>query len=343
MEGQVVDLVLEGCSDYAASVEPGASVAVALDPLAGTSQPVYPLCDIAFGNAAEALRVSDSAADWAIESSSSTGPPTAVSPSASPWAFDELAVLDEAMRRCSSVEEFAAAAALHPDVLGEIGAMEFLIARCRNPATDLSRYATCASLERALATPTPTPVATTSPSPVATATPSPEPTAKRTFGTESKKKAEPTRTPRPKPRATPRPTPRSDWDRQTKATAKWFKGYVRQLYREYIPDVFDGYATYMDAYFAGVPYNRTPEERAYPLRQARILKNAAKRALKEHLAALNKYPTARCYRDAYAADRRIAKKMIAAIKYSDAAAWRRQIRASRSFVDRLPTYFADCR
>lgn len=155
-----------------------ATVVVGQDAVQPSPQPVNPICDIAFS------RVDRQAA-------SSPGPTDAAAspaPSANPEAVLEGTFLDDAIRMCSGVEDFVGGASLHPEVLGEIDPLVFLAARCTDPMADLGRYATCGSLERALATPTPT----------LDPTPSPGPTPK------------PTRTPKPakKPKQTPRPTAR---------------------------------------------------------------------------------------------------------------------------------------
>jgi predicted secreted Zn-dependent protease len=99
----------------------------------------------------------------------------------------DVAFLDDAVRSCASHEEWERAVAQHPGLLGGWEPRQFLAARCADPDAGLDRYATCDSLARALATPSPAP--TPSPTPRPTATPRP--------------------TPRPEPRVAPRvePTP----------------------------------------------------------------------------------------------------------------------------------------
>ena len=145
---------------------PGVSAQDAVEP---TTSPVYPLCDMAFADAAEAAVAAGGAP---LEPVATSPDPSAVlsdAPDAgpSPQAVMPSPILDEAIRSCSSIAEFAAAAALHPAALGDVDPLAFLLLRCADTSTDLEGYATCASLERALATSMPTA------GPVPTATPPP--------------------------------------------------------------------------------------------------------------------------------------------------------------------------
>jgi predicted secreted Zn-dependent protease len=162
-----------------------ATIVSAQDRIEPTPYPVYPLCDMAFANAAEAAVAAGGAP---LEPAASPPVPSAVTSSApkvgpNPQAVMASPFLDEAIRTCSGIEEFAAAAALHPAALGDTDPLAFLLVRCADPSTDLERYATCASLERTLATPVPT------------AAPTPTATPAATTGGTAKDK----------PRATPKP------------------------------------------------------------------------------------------------------------------------------------------
>jgi hypothetical protein len=143
-----------------------AAVVSAQDAVEPTPHPVYPLCDAAFSAAAKE-----------VAATPGPSPTLEPAPSASPRSVLELPILDNALRTCSSLEEFLAGAALYPEVLGETDALVFAAARCGDAAAGLAQYATCASLVRALATPepTPTPVVTPSPEP----TPGPTLTPRR--------------------------------------------------------------------------------------------------------------------------------------------------------------------
>jgi hypothetical protein len=145
-----------------------AAVVSAQDAVEPTPHPVYPLCDAAFSRAA-------------IGVSASPGPSPALepalepAPSASPQPVPDMSILDDALRTCSSLDEFLAGAALYPEVLGEADVVVFVAARCGDPDAGLAQYATCASLQRALATPEPTPTPAVTPSPVPTPRPTMEP------------------------------------------------------------------------------------------------------------------------------------------------------------------------
>jgi len=151
-----------------------AAVVSAQDAVEPTPHPVYPLCDAAFSAAAREVTAS---LDPSPDPSPETSPALEPSPSASPRSVLEMPILDNALRTCSSLEEFLAGAALYPEVLGGTDALVFAAARCGDAAAGLAQYAACASLVRALATPepTPTPVVTPSPEP----TPGPTLTPRR--------------------------------------------------------------------------------------------------------------------------------------------------------------------
>ncbi|MFV2064078.1 MAG: DUF922 domain-containing protein [Chloroflexota bacterium] len=173
-------LVLAGpvsASEDAPSVSTSALPAASLLPVAN------PICSQAFIEAERQLGLP--AEPTAVPTAPATapatideGPPTAVD-----GADPER--LDEAIRACSSLEDWLAGAQLDPDALLGADAMALLVARCIDPSADLSAYATCRSLADALATPAPTPT----PSPVPAASPAPTPTAPTT---PSGKDAEPT-------------------------------------------------------------------------------------------------------------------------------------------------------
>ena len=79
--------------------------------------------------------------------------------------------LDAAIRACASIEDWSAAAQLHPDALLGADAMTLLAARCSDASAELDAYATCRSLVEALATPSPSPTPTPEPTPKATQAP----------------------------------------------------------------------------------------------------------------------------------------------------------------------------
>lgn len=63
--------------------------------------------------------------------------------------------LDRAIRSCASLDDWLAAATLFPDALDGLDPIEFVTERCRDTSLGLEAYATCHSLEIALATPMP--------------------------------------------------------------------------------------------------------------------------------------------------------------------------------------------
>ena len=256
-----------------------ASIVSGQDALAPTPRPVYPLCEIAFSLAAS--RASASPDPSAIV--------VGTEPLASPLPLGASPFLDDAIRRCASVEEFGAAAALYPQVLGEADSLQFLLARCADPLGGLDEYAVCASLVRALATPAPTPTATPTPSPT------PEPTARPATGSSQE--------PGTGKKSTRRPQPRSDW---TKAAARTLREYYDSTYGTYVLTLYRPISRLRNMDCAGVP-----DERCQALRTngAAIIRKS-RNAIDRHLAFMRKHPPAACFKDAYAKDRVVAKRLL---------------------------------
>lgn len=139
------------------------TVIVAQEAVEPTPHLVNPICDYYFAQASAAIR------DDLSGREASTDPrpelpaestPTEPGTIASPPPLASQSFLDDAIRSCSGLEDFAGASAAHPDVLGSVDPIDFLVARCHEPGTELARYAPCVWMERALATPTPEPTAT---------------------------------------------------------------------------------------------------------------------------------------------------------------------------------------
>jgi hypothetical protein len=125
-------------------------------------RPVNPICEYAFGRAADRV--------------AATSPTPTVDPDAdtSPAPLEDESFLDETVRLCAGVDDWEAGLALYPELLGEIDPLTFLADRCTNATAGLDAYATCVSLVIALATPEPTPVPSPSPTPAPSSTPEPD-------------------------------------------------------------------------------------------------------------------------------------------------------------------------
>lgn len=326
-----------------------ATVVVAQDAVEPTPHPVYPLCEMAFKRVSDALPAEPSAG--LVEAASPQAEPA---PSMSPDPLADLATLDEAVRMCSSVGEFTEASALYPEVLGGVDPMDFLAARCRNDATDLGRYATCASLELALATPTPEPTQTATPSP------SPSPTAQTVTETPAKSQPKAKRkpkikrtakpTPRPRPRATPKPTPRptpkSDWTRKAYKTAQAHQKSMRRTYITDMPDYLDWLMRYDSV-------GATGGERAAMKAETQIWVRQAKSSLNRHVRFMRNNPAATCFRDAYRKDRKAAKRLLNIVsnwrvlggaekRYRDHRTWLVYDGIMKNYVRRYGSFFNDC-
>ncbi len=247
--------------------------------VAPTPRPVYPLCEISFSLAAQRAFASPDPSAIVIE-------PDAL---ASPLPLGASSFLDDAIRRCASVEEFSAAAALYPQVLGDTDPLEFLLTRCEDPLGGLDLYAVCASLVRALATPAPTPTATPIPSPT------PQPTAQPATGSKQK--------PDTGKKSNGRSKPRSDW---TKAAARTLRDYYDSAYGTYVLTLYRPISRLKNMDCAGVT-----DERCQALRTsgAAIIRKS-RNAIERHLAFMRKHPPARCFKDAYARDRVVAKRLL---------------------------------
>ena len=114
--------------------------------------PINPICEMAFRQVLAAAEASPrpSEADGALAESDDSGP-----------LLDET-VFDVAIRSCSSLEEFIAAAAIYPDLFDDSDPRVLLASRCWDRHAGLEGYATCQSFERFFATPAPTPTPTAS-------------------------------------------------------------------------------------------------------------------------------------------------------------------------------------
>ncbi len=256
-----------------------ASIVSGQDALAPTPRPVYPLCEISFSLAAQRASASPDPSAIFVEPG----------PLASPLPLGASPFLDDAIRRCASVEEFSAAAALYPQVLGETDPVQFLLARCADPLGGLGVYAVCASLVRALATPSPAPTATPIPSPT------PEPTARPATGSKQK--------PGTGKKSTRRPKPRSDW---TKAAARTLRDYYDSTYGTYVLTLYRPISRLKNMDCAGVSDKRC---QALRTNGAAIVRKS-RTTIDRHLAFMRKHPPARCFSDAYAKDRVVAKRLL---------------------------------
>ena len=286
-----------------------------------TPFPVYPLCDRAFAKVAADAE----AASPSPSSGPSPGRSPLPSPSLAPSAGDDpnalphgpVQPLDQAIRSCSSIEEFVAAAARYPASLGGLDAMQFVLDRCSDKDAGLAGYATCSSLERALATPTPRP--TPSPSPEATISPS------------DRRK--------------------SGWNARTAQVAERYLESARQAYSVDLPH----YSAYLRYYDWTAP-QLTAAERKAVRAQGDLLRDRAVAVIRRHRKVMDRDDPARCFRDAYEADRRIAKRWIRQLETgvyggtetapgrAASETYDKLDQATADFIERRVTeFFDDCR
>jgi hypothetical protein len=181
--------------------------------------------------------------------------------------------------------------------------------------------------------------------PLPTPAPTPRPTARPT--------------PRPTARPTPRPTARpaagtggsssSGWTQAAYNTAAAWQQSATKTYLGSLR------TSLMDAAYVGCPPGITPEECTARREAAALDLTPAKRLLTDHLSWMKGHPAARCFLDAYAADRSVANAYLAWI-----ANWgpmggdltgqgRAQITALQevnskadSFFSHMGGYFSDC-
>lgn len=162
-------------------------------------------------------------------------------------------------------------------------------------------------------------------------------------------------TPRPtaKPRATPRPTGRpatgssgSGWTEAAYNTAVVYQASAVQTYTEAVP----GYI----ARLMSMERGGSPDENTALSNEADVLAKLARDSINGHLAFMRSHPAARCFRDAYAADRKLATAYLQYVqpggfpqsgptlrmterRLSDTEA------QAQAFFSRFSSYFADCR
>jgi hypothetical protein len=267
--------------------------------------PVNPVCDWAFSQAVRRAQVSPAPAV----------PVVTPGPSASPGAIDggvidsipivDRAFLDDAVRLCAGVADWEAAAALHPEALGSTDPLEFLAERCADPTAGLEVYATCVSLMRALATPPPTPV------PSATTSPSAAPSSS---------------------------AGQSAWTPEARAKAREYRQLSRHLYRGTLPNQLLKYS--LERLEAS---GASAGTRAAARRRAAGYLADARQDVRAHQRYLTQVPAVLCYRDAYAADRALAKRSLVTLRSGQLDDWGRLRRAYAQFGQRLNSFFDDCR
>jgi hypothetical protein len=249
-----------------------------------TTRPVYPVCDLAFSVAAQRVRASLVAT---LANPAATDGDLEPTPSASPAARGASTFLDDAVRRCAGVEEFVAASALYPEVLRDTDPISFLMERCEDPLQGLDQYATCASLVRALATPSPSPT----PSPTPTATPEPQATARPDkTGSRAKKRSK----------------QKSDW---TRAAAQTLQAYNDSAYGAYVYKLYRPINRLRNMDCASVS-----DQRCLVLQEdGKAIVRKARSAVMKHLAFMRTHSPARCFKDAYAQDRAVANKLLSSL------------------------------
>jgi hypothetical protein len=267
--------------------------------------PVNPVCDWAFSQAVRRAQVSPAPAL----------PTPTPGPSASPGPTEgglidsglivDRAFLDDAVRLCAGVADWEAAAALHPEALGTTDPLEFLAERCADPTAGLEVYSTCVSLMRALATPPPTPV----PTPMPSLSPAPSSAAGQ-----------------------------SAWTAEARATARQYRELSRRLYRSTIPNQLLKYS--LERLRAS---GSSAGARAAARRQAAGYLADARQDVRAHQRYLTRVPALRCYRDAYAADRSLARRSLVTLRSGQLDDWGRLRRSYARFVQRLDGFFDDCR
>ncbi len=267
--------------------------------------PVNPVCDWAFSQAVRRAQVSPAPA----------APIVTPGPSASPGLVDGgpiesgliviRAFLDDAVRLCAGVADWEAAAALHPEALGSTDPLEFLAERCADPTAGLEVYATCVSLTRALATPPPTPVPSLMPS----LSPAPSSSAGQ-----------------------------SAWTAEARANAREYRQLSRHLYRGTLPNQLLKYS--LERLEAS---GASAGTRAAARRRAAGYLADARQDVRAHQRYLTRVPALLCYRDAYAADRALARRSLVTLRSGQLDDWGHLRRAYAQFGQRLNSFFDDCR
>ena len=133
---------------------------------------INPICEWAFGRAAERVAAAASSSP-AVTADVSAVAEASPALGASMLPIEDETFLDETIRLCAGLKDWEAGLALHPGMLGGNDQRAFLASRCTDAGAGLDAYATCVSLVIALATPVPTPVPTPSPTPGPSSTPLP--------------------------------------------------------------------------------------------------------------------------------------------------------------------------
>ncbi len=266
--------------------------------------PVNPVCDWAFSQAVRRAQVSPAPAVPAV----TPGPSASPGPSDGgllDGGFVDRAFLDDAVRLCAGVEDWEAAAALHPEALGATDPLEFLAERCADSTAGLEVYSTCVSLTRALATPPPTPV----PTPMPSLSPAPSSSAGQ-----------------------------SAWTPEARAQAREYRQLSRRLYRGTLPNQLLKYS--IERLRAS---GASAGTRAAARRRAAGYLTDARQDVRAHQRYLTRVPALLCYRDAYAADRALARRSLATLRSGQLDDWDGLRKAYARFGQRLNSFFDDCR
>ena len=161
----------------------------------------------------------------------------------------------------------------------------------------------------------------------------------------------PTPTPRPTVRSTPRPTTRpttgggssgSDWTKTANA-------YGDSAFKTYGNDVGKAVQALARLDCTGM----TGEECYYRAQEGAVWVKRAKTSINKHFAFMKSHPAAACFRDAYAADRKIGNSLFSALaKWHPGNAgemryqnqWLQAVYSGADkFLGRYESYFKDCR
>lgn len=160
--------------------------------------------------------------------------------------------------------------------------------------------------------------------------------------------------PQPTPRFSPQPTPaagggsRSSGSGWTSAAANTANVYVDSALQTWAVDV----AKSVNALYWMDCTGMTGEECYYIGQEGRTWANLASASINTHLAWMNKRPAATCFRDAYAADRAVAKTMLPLFAKwyaggSGEMRYQNQVIGlaysnAETFLKKLDSYFSDC-
>ena len=158
--------------------------------------------------------------------------------------------------------------------------------------------------------------------------------------------------PRPGPTRQPATTSKPlsiGWTQAARRTANAYQDHAFSTYGTVANNVSELYG-----YACDVP-GKTEEEIAACIEEALLYRNPARSAIKRHLTWMDSHPAARCFRDAYSADRKLAAVWLDVLSgtvfgneltgqgRAKIIEYDETLRRTQTFLNRLSGYFDDCR